>query len=41
MSVAWLTANLVTELDSEIDSVLGDFREMKATKAVLKHTLEL
>jgi len=33
--------NLATVLDSEIDSVLGNFPEMKTVDAALKHTLEL
>ena len=33
--------NLATVLDSEIDSVLGNFPEMKTVEAALKHTLEL
>jgi len=36
-----MTDNLATVLDSEIDSVLGDFPEMKTVDAALKHTLEL
>ena len=36
-----MTDNLTTVLDSEIDSVLGNFPEMKAVDAALKHTLEL
>lgn len=33
--------NLATVLDSEIDSVLGNFLEMKTVDAALKHTLAL
>ena len=33
--------NLATVLESEIDSVLGHFLEMRAVDAALKHTLEL
>ena len=33
--------NLATVLDSEIDSVLGNFPEMKTVDAALKHTLDL
>jgi mRNA interferase MazF len=36
-----MTDNLTTVLDSEIDSVLGDFPEMNAVDAALKHTLAL
>jgi mRNA interferase MazF len=36
-----MTDNLATVLDSEIDSVLGNFQGMKAVNAALKHTLEL
>lgn len=36
-----MTDNLATVLDSEIDSVLGNFPEMKTVEAALKHTLEL
>jgi mRNA interferase MazF len=36
-----MTDNLTTVLDSEIDSVLGDFQGMKGVDAALKHTLEL
>jgi mRNA interferase MazF len=36
-----MTDNLATVLDSEIDSVLGNFPDMKAVNAALKHTLEL
>ena len=36
-----MTDNLATVLDSEIDSALGDFLEMRAVDAALKHTLEL
>jgi mRNA interferase MazF len=36
-----MTDNLATVLDSEIDSALGNFPEMKTVDAALKHTLEL
>jgi mRNA interferase MazF len=36
-----MTDNLTTVLDSEIDSVLGNFSEMKTVEASLKHTLGL
>ncbi|MGA2175073.1 MAG: type II toxin-antitoxin system PemK/MazF family toxin [Verrucomicrobiota bacterium] len=36
-----ISDNLATVLDSEIDSVLGNFPGMKAVDAALKHTLEL
>ncbi len=36
-----MTDNLATVFDSEIDSVLGQFTEMKAVEAALKHTLDL
>ena len=36
-----MTDNLATVLDSEIDSVLGIYPEMKAIGVALKHTLEL
>jgi mRNA interferase MazF len=36
-----MTDNLATVLDSEIDSVLGTFPDMKAVDAALKHTLDL
>jgi hypothetical protein len=36
-----MTDNLATVLDSEIDSVLGNFPKMKTVDAALKHTLEL
>jgi mRNA interferase MazF len=36
-----MTDNLATVLDSEIDSVLGNFSGMKSVKAALKHTLAL
>jgi hypothetical protein len=36
-----MTDNVATVLDSEIDSVLGNFPEMKTVDAALKHTLEL
>ena len=36
-----MTENLATVLDSEIDSALGNFPEMKTVDAALKHTLKL
>jgi mRNA interferase MazF len=36
-----MTDNLATVLDSEIDPVPGDFPEMPAVDAALKHALEL
>jgi mRNA interferase MazF len=36
-----MTDNLATVLDSEIDSVLGKFPDMKTAEAALKHTLAL
>jgi hypothetical protein len=36
-----MTDNLTTVLDSEIDSLLGKFPDMKAVDAALKHTLAL
>jgi mRNA interferase MazF len=36
-----MTDNLTTVLDDEIDSVLGNFPQMKAVDAALKHTLAL
>jgi mRNA interferase MazF len=36
-----MTDNLATVLDSEIDSVLGDFTEMRTVNAALRHTLDL
>ncbi len=36
-----MSDNLATVLDSEIDSVLGHFPEMKTVEAALKHTLDL
>ena len=36
-----MTDNLATVLDSEIDSVLGIYPEMKTVDTALKHTLEL
>jgi hypothetical protein len=33
--------NLTTVMDSEIDSILGNFAEMKAVDMALKHTLNL
>ena len=39
---SWLmTDNLATVLDSEIDSVLGQLPDMRATEVALKHTLAL
>lgn len=36
-----MTDNLATVLDSEIESVLGNFPEMQTVDAALKHTLNL
>ena len=36
-----MTDNLATVLDSEVDSVLGKFPELRALDTALKHTLEL
>jgi|GEM_PF-4458615 len=36
-----MTGNLATILESELDSVIGHFPEMKTVDAALKHTLAL
>jgi mRNA interferase MazF len=36
-----MTDNLTTVLESEIDSVAGNFTDMRTVDAALKHTLEL